>query len=174
MLWEDIEGYEGLYSVSEDGRIYSVRGERTLKPFPHPDGHLQVGLSSGSGRRKFYVHRLVAAAFIPNPKVYPIVRHLNGDPTDNQAKNLAWGTQSDNLLDAVKHGTHSQAKKTHCPRGHRLVRPPGSKKAEKCQPCSKVWRTRGMAPDDPRHGSNAGYCTGCRCDRCKAGKKASR
>lgn len=50
-------------------------------------------------------------------------RHLNGNPYDNRLENLAWGTPSENMLDKVRHGTHHNAIKTHCPRQHQLIEP---------------------------------------------------
>lgn len=47
-----------------------------------------------------------------------MARHRNGNPADNRVENLRWGTQSENMLDAVEHGTHNNARKTHCKRGH--------------------------------------------------------
>ena len=64
------------------------------------------------------VHRLVLEAFVgPRPEGM-VARHLNGDPGDNRLENLAWGTQSENNYDKVRHGTHHNANKTHCPSGH--------------------------------------------------------
>ena len=52
-----------------------------------------------------------------------VVRHLDGDKENNRAENLAWGTDSENMIDQVRHGNHLHARKAHCPRGHELVMP---------------------------------------------------
>src|SRR5690606_38480338 len=66
-------------------------------------------------------HVLVAEAFIgPRPEGAECL-HGDGDHTNNMVSNLRWGTKSENQLDSVRHGTHHQANKTHCPRGHELV-----------------------------------------------------
>ncbi len=174
MRWKDVKGYEGLYSVSEDGRVYSIRYSKMMKPWTHPDGHAQVRLWLDGKRTTWYVHRIVASTFLKPEEGREVVRHLDGNPRNNHVDNLAWGTQSDNIRDAVRHGTHAQARKNFCVRGHPIVRVEGKQKDRKCQPCAKLRRSKGMNVNDPRHGTNAGYCTGCRCDRCREGKKASR
>lgn len=101
-------GYDG-YFVSESGRVWGPgkHGQGCLmKQNPgNKHGHLEVSIRIDGKRIHKYVHRLVAEAFIPNPYNYPIVRHLNGDPEDNRVENLAWGTQTDNMRDAINDGT---------------------------------------------------------------------
>lgn len=124
--WRDVPGYEGLYEVSNLGRVYSIRrpnasmSGRLMTPNPHPrTGHLHVSLYGVSGRRyTAKVHRLVAEAFLPRSDRDYLVRHLDGNTENNQVGNLAWGTQSENGLDSVRHGTHNNASKTHCKHGH--------------------------------------------------------
>jgi len=130
--WRDIDGYEGLYRVSDQGRVWSLartvslrdgRTRRTkhrfLSPGVAPDGHLGVCLSTSEGvRRSRTVHSLVAIAFHgPRPEGLECC-HKNGIPADNRAVNLRWDTRRENILDAVRHGTHHWASKTHCPSGH--------------------------------------------------------
>lgn len=101
-------GYDG-YFVSDSGHVWGPgRNGRGCLMHPTPGnryGHLEVSIKINGRRIHEYVHRLVAEAFIPNPHNYPLVRHLNDDPTDNRVENLAWGTQSDNMQDAIEHGT---------------------------------------------------------------------
>lgn len=93
------------YSVCEEG--YICRDGKILKDhFGDDHGHLSTRLTDGKRKAERYTHRIVAEAFIPNPNNYPIVRHLNDDPSDNRAVNLAWGTQKDNHYDSVRNGTH--------------------------------------------------------------------
>ncbi len=112
-IWKAIPGYEGAYEVSNLGRVRSrdrlvrvghgafrtLRG-RVLRPAPGRTG-LCVVVGKGNTRQ---VHSLVAAAFIgPRPPAAD-VRHLDGDPTNNCATNLAYGTRSENNRDVVYHG----------------------------------------------------------------------
>ena len=100
--WISVAGYEGEYLVSNFGRVESrKRGEkRVILRGRECDkkGHSQVKLySKKNGRSKFYlVHRLVAAAFLPNEKNFPEVDHINGDTRDNRVENLRWVTRSAN------------------------------------------------------------------------------
>lgn len=105
-IWEPIVGFPG-YSVSMSGMVSSHNGRtfKILKPYQTRYGHLIVDLRRDGIKYHKYVHRLVAEAFIPNPYRLPLVRHLNGDPTDNDIDNLAWGTQTDNMRDAIDNGS---------------------------------------------------------------------
>lgn len=106
--WRDIPGYPG-YQVSNTGKVRSYVKNRhgvgddshILKPVCNRHGYETVCL--GRDNRKL-VHRLVALAHIPNPENAPIVRHLDDNPKNNNVGNLAWGTQTDNMQDCVKHG----------------------------------------------------------------------
>ena len=102
--WLPIHGYDGYY-VSASGHVMGPGkhgNAQLLKPTSLPSGHQYVSLYGPEGRRKEYVHRLVAEAFVRNPDNHNLVRHLNGYPDDNDASNLAWGTQVDNMQDAIK------------------------------------------------------------------------
>jgi len=103
--WEDIAGYEGLYQVSNYGRIKSFRqGKRTkstaeyiLNPTLSNTGYEQITLyRSQHDRHKFLVHRLVAQAFIDNPNNYESVNHKDENRLNNKADNLEWCTASYN------------------------------------------------------------------------------
>lgn len=96
--WKEIAGYE-KYFVSDKGRVKSLKrgGERILKPQFNKKGYLIVNLSKNGKVRGFLVHRLVAEAFVPNPKNLPEVDHLNDNPADCRADNLEWVTHSENI-----------------------------------------------------------------------------
>ena len=109
-------GYEGElwkhyqqnsdYAVSTFGRVYSCRRRIFLKADKADrTGHLAIYMCCHGIRTPVLVHRMVAEMFIPNPDNLPIVRHLDGDPTNNVVWNLAWGTQRDNWEDSIRHGT---------------------------------------------------------------------
>lgn len=108
-IWRDIDGYEGRYQVSGQGRVKSLarkvhhwRGERTvgeriLRPSWDKDGYLLVNLHVGGKQKSHKVHRLVCTAFVPNPEGKPQVNHISEVKTDNRACNLEWATTKENI-----------------------------------------------------------------------------
>lgn len=107
-LWKKIDDFPG-YEVSTYGRIKSHINNthsignvtKILKPIENAHGYYTVCLGRGNRR---LISRLVAQAFISNPNNYPLVRHIDDNPHNNNIKNLKWGTQMDNMRDCVKHG----------------------------------------------------------------------
>jgi len=106
-----VPGYDG-YTASFSGKVYLNGAEVNWSRWSTGYRYAQIG------NRKVGLHTLVCAAFRGPRPAKAVVRHLNGDPTDDRAENLDWGTQSENIRDSVLHGTHHNAAKTHCPRGH--------------------------------------------------------
>ena len=100
--WRDIKGYEGLYQVSNLGRVRSLncRGHKgcigILTPRLDGKGYEMVALYKEGKARNTKVHRLVAQAFIPNPNNYPQVNHKDEDKTNNNVDNLEWCTNEYN------------------------------------------------------------------------------
>lgn len=107
--WRDIEGYEGLYQVSNTGKVKSLNYRKTgkekiLKPYDNGYGYLKVKLCKDGKDTSCKVHRLVAQAFLENPDDLPEVNHKNEDKTDNRVENLEWCNRSYN----VNHGTRNK------------------------------------------------------------------
>jgi len=99
-MYKEIRGFEGRYSVDEDGNVFSHRRDIKLKPRLVSGGYLGVRLD-GKGR---LIHRLVAEAFLPNFLEKPQVNHIDGNKTNNALSNLEMATSSENLLHAVRTG----------------------------------------------------------------------
>ena len=96
--WKAISGYEGIYEVSDLGRVKSLKfwKEKILKP-KKTNGYLLVSLYKDGHTKQLLVHRLVAEAFIPNPQGLETVNHKDEVKTNNVASNLEWMSQKDNL-----------------------------------------------------------------------------
>lgn len=92
--WRPVVGYEGLYEVSSFGR---VRRTKIIEPTKKKHGYMQISLVGRDGVRKsFRLHRIVAAAFVPNPDGKPQVNHRDENPENNRADNLEWATAEEN------------------------------------------------------------------------------
>ena len=105
-IWRGIEGYGGLYEISNLGRVKSLwrKEARILRPKIYR-GYSNVVLSKGhAGKRHWSVHVLVAQAFIPNPDDKPEVNHLKGRKSDNRVSELEWATSSENKRHAWRIG----------------------------------------------------------------------
>lgn len=104
--WLPVPEYKGLYEVSSIGRVRSIRANRLLSLWTSKKGYFCADLTKEGIRKHRTVHTLVAEAFIGPRKEGFCVRHLDGNPKNNTVDNLAYGTQSDNEQDSVRHGTH--------------------------------------------------------------------
>lgn len=115
-VWKPVKDYEGYYEISNYGRVkrlaipISYGGkflvtfkERILKNVRgNKNGHLYVRISKNNIQKNKWVHRLVAQAFIPNPKNLPQVNHINNIKDDNRVENLEWVTLVENVLHSFK------------------------------------------------------------------------
>ncbi len=97
-VWRDIQGFEGLYEVSNYGNVRSLKYGKIkyLKPSNNGRGYYQVILCKNGKAKQFTVHRLVANAFIENPNGYNEINHINEDKTNNKVENLEWCTHKYN------------------------------------------------------------------------------
>lgn len=96
-IFKDIKDYEGLYQVSNLGRVYSIRTNKFLKPKLNRCGYLSVNLKYKGSHVTKSIHRLVAQAFIPNPNDFPQVNHKDEDKTNNCVDNLEWCSAKYNI-----------------------------------------------------------------------------
>lgn len=115
-IWKDINGYEGLYQVSNLGRVKRLRkqvnyrhgkrfiNEKIMKIKNNGNGYMLVSLTKQKIPKNKYVHRLVAESFIPNLNNKKYINHLDGIKSNNTLENLEWCTQSDNNIHAYKMG----------------------------------------------------------------------
>lgn len=137
--WKPIDGYDGYYEVSDQGRVRSLprvqknkRGQvrnysgKLLgeEGFGYADkfGYRSVILCVDSKQVRYKIHRLVANAFIQKLNDEDVVMHLNDVTSDNRAANLEVGSQSENIKDCITKGRFNSGarnrEKTHCSRGH--------------------------------------------------------
>lgn len=109
-----VVGYEGLYAVTDGGRLFSYvknwntpSGARPMQLKLHKQGYREIGLTKNGQQTYHLVHRLVLEAFDRPGRDGEVCCHANGDPSDNRIENLRWDSQSANWHDAKAHGTAS-------------------------------------------------------------------
>lgn len=158
-LWLPVVDYEGLYEVSDLGRVWGCKNKIIRKPVLNGDGvgrppYWRVKLCRDGVECHHLVHRLVLTAFRgPCP---PGQEGCHGPlgSLENRLTNLRWDTHSENACDMARHGTHAFARRTHCPRNHPLVAPnlvPSSLKRNQ-RTCLACQRTHNKINDDRRYG----------------------
>lgn len=116
-IFKDILGYEGLYQVSNMGRVKGCERvilmkngtlryieEKIITPKKRPRGYAFVALSKNATKKIHSVHQLVAKTFIKNPKKHKDINHINGNKVDNRVVNLEWVSQYENMQHAIKTG----------------------------------------------------------------------
>lgn len=130
--WRPVPHWEDLYEVSDRGRVRSLdRVDRfgrhfhgqILRADKIKGGYERVSLARGGAVVRRQVHHLVLEAFVgPRPLAMEGC-HGDGDPANNHLSNLRWDTRPENARDTVRHGTHRNTRKSHCPRNHPLEVP---------------------------------------------------
>lgn len=123
---KDVVGYEGLYAVTEDGRVWAYPNRLHKGKFMKASlkkGYPFVCLCKGSTIKQFTVHRLVAEAYLPNPDNLPQVNHIDSNKENNSVSNLEWCTASYNKQHSWDSGTSivTQAKREASSRNIRLA-----------------------------------------------------
>lgn len=125
--WLPVVGFEGLYEVSDLGRVRSLgRVDALGRSYPplilaqevKTNGRHRVKLCDAGRQERRQVHRLVLEAFVGQCPDGLEACHWNDDPHDNRLSNLRWDTKGANSRDAVRNGTHGMARKSNCPSGH--------------------------------------------------------
>lgn len=118
-IWKPVVGYEGLYEVSNTGKVRSLERITTvgrrgigkeLKQYLLPCGYLDVSLSNSGKIKHKRVHRLVADAFCENPDGKGEVNHKDGNKQNNSACNLEWCTNSENMIHAYQQGLQTKGR----------------------------------------------------------------
>jgi len=117
-IWKDVKGYEGIYQISNLGRL-KVKlkfrkcrsyNEKTLNPSKDKDGYLRTALTKNGKKQMKIMHRLVAETFLENNLNYPVVNHINGIKDDNRVENLEWCSVLQNNIHAIKSGLKKSKK----------------------------------------------------------------
>lgn len=106
-VFKDIKGYEDLYSISDIGRVKSIKSGRFLKfdikKVKHTS-YARVTLSKNGKTKRFQVHRLVGLMFLSNLKNKPYINHIDNNGLNNIVSNLEWVTHSENMIHSAKQG----------------------------------------------------------------------
>ena len=101
---KDIKGYEGIYQVSEYGKVINIKTNKEINPWINNKGYKCIDLAKDGIRKHMLLHRIVAEAYIPNPNNYPIVLHKDNNKLNINLDNLKWGTYSENNSQSIQDG----------------------------------------------------------------------
>ena len=152
--WHFVPGYSEHFEI--DLRSKCVRNKhtgRTLTTTHDGKGRPIVHLWLDGEHRTIKIHRVLGEILFGPLAQAVVVRHLNDDHTDNRLCNLAPGSQGDNMRDAVRNGRHSEARRTHCPKGHeytpentRVSRTADGRVSRHCRTCHEQRPRRRRTP----------------------------
>ena len=95
-IWKNINGFEGLYEISNYGRVRTIKTQLIRSPFYHKKKYLKVTLQKKNHKKHYRIHRLVAQAFIPNPDNKSEVNHKDFNKINNFVDNLEWTSGEEN------------------------------------------------------------------------------
>lgn len=106
---KDIKNYEGLYGITKEGKVWTFARPKVRPGWKKPVfnsnlGYYQIDLYKNSVRKKFYIHRLVAEAYVKNKYNKKFVNHKDSDRINNNFKNLEWCTKKENTQHAISKG----------------------------------------------------------------------
>lgn len=96
---KDVVGYEGIFSVTKNGMVFSKRSQKFLAYYTNNNGYREISSKIGGRTGKcicIRIHRMVAESFIPNPENKPFVNHIDGNKQNNHVDNLEWVTALEN------------------------------------------------------------------------------
>lgn len=119
-IWKDVVGYEGLYQVSNTGKIKSLKlnrevfKNRIVKGKGNKDGYVHCLLMKNGKVKQKYLHKLIAEAFIPNSENKPQVDHINCNSLDNRVENLRWCDQKENNNNPITRLRQQKGYKVKC------------------------------------------------------------
>lgn len=161
-IWKDIKGYEGLYQVSNLGRVKSLHyrhsNREKILPLQKCREYLNVGLSKNGKQTPYFIHRLVAQTFIPNPDGLPEVNHKDENKYNNCIDNLEWISTIDNF----NYGTRNKRI------SEKLINHPNKSKSVQCIETGIIYPSAHEA--ERQTGINfSKICAVCRGDRNKTG-----
>lgn len=118
-IFKDVAGFKGLYQIGDKGTVRSMTFRnnqttfervRAMTPFDNGNGYLAVSLSKNGKRKNYYIHRLVADAFLPHGKGKNVVNHRDHNRHNNSAENLEWCTQKENVRLSADRMRHEKTK----------------------------------------------------------------
>ena len=102
----DVTGYEGIYKINKEGDIWSCYYKKIIK-FYMSFGYKRIQLRKNNTRNEYFIHRLIAINFIPNPDNNPVIDHINRIKTDNRIENLRWVSRCENCQNMTKYITNT-------------------------------------------------------------------
>lgn len=142
---KDIKGYEGLYAVTEDGKVFGYKRGRYLIPQTTDGKYFRVKLSKNGKTKTYLIHRLVAEAFIDNPDNKPCINHIDENGLNNHVSNLEWCTYKENN----NHGNHNK----------KIAE--AAKKSVMCVETGEIYSSLGEAAD-AFNVAISGICASCK------------